>query len=209
MRYTAFFWDFDGTLYDTYGRITRATQKALADLGVACSCAEVYQQVKRSLHVAYETLAAQTGCTEEEYMAAYHRHAEEEGADSIRPYPGTAEMLRAVVNGGGQNFLYTHRGLSAWENLRRDGLDGLFAGGVTSADHFPGKPAPDALNYLAEKYALDKARCVMIGDRDIDCDAGKNAGMACILFDPDHFYPGYQADGRFAGMDEMRRALTE
>lgn len=209
MKYTAFFWDFDGTLYDTYGRITRATRKALADLGIDCSFEEVYSQVKRSLHVAYETLCASSGKTEAEYMAAYHRHGEEEGADSIRPYPGVREMLEAVVKNGGQNFLYTHRGLSAWENLRRDGLDGLFAGGVTSEDHFPGKPAPDALNYLAQKFALDKACCVMIGDRDIDCDAGKNAGMACILFDPDNFYPDYRADGRFADMAALRRAIAE
>ena len=34
MMYRHFFWDFDGTLYDTYGRITRACVLALQDLGL-------------------------------------------------------------------------------------------------------------------------------------------------------------------------------
>ena len=35
MKYRHLIWDFDGTLFDTYPRICRAYQKALADAGIA------------------------------------------------------------------------------------------------------------------------------------------------------------------------------
>lgn len=209
MRYQHFFWDFDGTLYDTYGRISRAVQKALADLGLEAREDRIYPLVKRSLHFAWQELLLPCGVEEKAFNAAYRVHAEEEGPESIRPYSGVREMLETVCAGNGRNYLYTHRGLSALECLNRDGLSKLFADAVTGADGFPLKPAPDALNYLVEKHGLDRQCCVMLGDRDIDLDAGKNAGMACALFDPENFYPDYVTPYRFEDMATLRRVLTE
>ena len=47
----------------------------------------------------------------------------------------------------------------------------------------------------------------MIGDRDIDLEAGKNAGMDGALFDPEDFYADYPAALRFHSMGEFARAL--
>ena len=207
MRFRHFFWDFDGTLYDTYGRITRACVKALESLGAAAAFDQVYPVAKRSLNACYEVFAAPLGIENEAYLAAYHVYSHQEGPESIRPYPGAKEALEAVVRLGGANYLYTHRGRTAAEWLSYDGLDGLFADLVTGLDGFPAKPAPDALNYLCDKHRLDRAACVMIGDRDIDLDAGKNAGMATALFDPDGFYPDYDTPWRFRSMEELKKAL--
>lgn len=209
MKYLHFFWDFDGTLYDTYGRIARAAQKALRDLGQEAELDAIYRMIKRSLHFLWAELLLPLGVEEKAFSAAYHAHAEEEGPESIRPYPGVREMLEAVAAGGGKNYLYTHRGLDALACLQRDGFSALFADAVTSADGFPLKPAPDALNHLVEKHGLDRRRCIMLGDRDIDLDAGKNAGIDGALFDPENFYPDYATPYRFADMPALRRALTE
>ena len=207
MVYRHFFWDFDGTLFDSYGRIARATVNALHALGAAASFDQAYPAVKKSLHTAYRLFAEPLGIANDAFLAAYHDFSEREGPDTIRPYPGAREALEGVIRGGGRNYLYTHRGETAERWLIHYGMNGLFADRVTSLDGFPGKPAPDALNYLAQKHGLDKAECVMIGDRDIDLDAGKNAGMACALFDPEGFYPDYQADGRFDTMKDLAQAL--
>ena len=209
MKYRHFFWDFDGTLYDTYGRITRACVQAIKTVGAAASFDEVYPVVKRSLDTCYRVFAAPTGCTKEAFLDAYHQFSESEGPESIRPYPGAKETLEAVIKHGGLNYLYTHRGGTAAQWLAYDGLDALFADRVTRKDGFPAKPAPDALNFLADKHGLDRAQCVMIGDRDIDLDAGKNAGMACALFDPEGFYPDYDTPWRFSTMEELRKTLIE
>ena len=47
----------------------------------------------------------------------------------------------------------------------------------------------------------------MVGDRGIDIEAGHNAGMRGVLFDPDGFYPGVRAELRAASMAELPRLL--
>ena len=40
---------------------------------------------------------------------------------------------------------------------------------------FPLKPAPDAINYLLEKYAVAREDAMMVGDNHTDINSGKNA----------------------------------
>ena len=207
MSFRHFFWDFDGTLYDTYGRITRASVLALEDAGAAASFDAVYPVVKRSLDTCYRVYALPLGIDKDSFLEKYHAHSEAEGPESIRPYPGVRETLEGVIAAGGKNYLYTHRGGSAARWLDYDGLSSLFADRVTRLDGFPLKPAPDALNHLISKHGLDKHTCVMIGDRDIDLDAGKNAGIACALFDPDGFYDDYPTPYRFRDMRLLGKTL--
>ena len=60
--------------------------------------------------------------------------------------------------------------------------------------HFPAKPAPDALLFLAEHCGLDPKECLMIGDRPIDALAGMNAGMLGFLWDEDDLYNDIKVD---------------
>ena len=122
-------------------------------------------------------------------------------------YPGARDVLETVCRLGGCNYLYTHRGASLEGYLQKDGIEALFADRITSLDAFPRKPAPDALNHLIEKHGLSRGDCVMIGDRTIDLDAGKNAGIACALFDPDGLCPGYDTPWQFRTMVELKAAL--
>ncbi len=205
MQYRHFFWDFDGTLYDTYGRITRAAQYALADLGLPVPYGEVYQHVKRSLHTVYLTFVQPRNITEDTFMKAYRSHFETEGPESMSLYPGARAFLEQVIATGGRNYLYTHRGYdSAFAALNRDGITPLFHDFVTSKDGFPSKPAPDALLHLTGKHSLPLAACIMMGDRDIDLEAAKNAGMAACLFDPDNFYADYSTPLRFFAYADMQ-----
>lgn len=207
MRYRHFFWDFDGTLYDTYGRIARAFLRGLHELGADASYEEVYALNKRSNLECARVFAARGAGTEEELLAAYRRHSEEEPIDGVLMYPGAKDVLETVCRLGGSNYLYTHRGASLEGYLHKDGIQALFADRITSLDAFPRKPAPDALNHLIEKHGLSRGDCVMIGDRTIDLDAGKNAGIACALFDPDGLCPGYDTPWRFKTMEELMKNL--
>ena len=101
MKYRHFFWDFDGTLYDTYGRITRAATNALGDMGVKLTADEVFPVAKRSLFAVCAKWAEPLGYTYDQFLEIYHRHSEQEGAESIRPFPGALETLREVVERGG------------------------------------------------------------------------------------------------------------
>ena len=210
MRFTHFFWDFDGTLFDTYPRINRAIQNTLKDLGREVSLSEIAPLSKVTLDHALKTLCP-VGL--EEARALYALHAGEEGGGSMRPYPGVLRLLERVCASGGRNYLYTHRDRGSLDALDTWGMTLFFTDFMTSeiavAHGFPRKPAPDALLYLIKKHGLPPEQCVMVGDRDIDLDSGRNAGMACALFDPDHYYDGYDTPWRFETMAAMETALVD
>lgn len=207
MTFKNWFWDFDGTLYDTYPRVTRAFQKALRDAGIELPDEIVLNQVKLRLDGAALWAAQGNETVADMILQRYLFHAESEDESTMKPYAGVGNMLQMITQAGGSNFLYTHRNMTAVEALERDGLWQYFTGKVTSEDEFPLKPAPDALNHLMEKYSLQKKDCCMVGDRSIDLDAGKNAGMADILFDPEGFYKDYPATFRFFTYADMAAAF--
>ena len=209
MIYRHFFWDYDGTLYDTYPRITRAIIKTMQAYGVDADYDVLYPLLKKKFRCAWAAFLEPLGIPYEDFMDTYHRFSELETGDTMQLYPGAREMLEAVVKNGGKNYLYTHRGQSAFGYLERDGLTELFTDCITSQHNFHSKPAPDALDYLAQKHGLDKRECIMIGDRAIDLDAGKNAGMGCALFDPEGYYPDYETPYRFSEIQAMQKVLID
>lgn len=53
---------------------------------------------------------------------------------------------------------------------------------VTTANGFARKPDPEGVNYLVEKYQLDKTSTYYIGDRTLDVDVAFNSGIQSINF---------------------------
>ncbi len=205
--YRCFIWDFDGTLYDTYGRIARAVLKGMEEMGLSPGDKDVKALAKSTLYQACVALAGEDRAPE--LHSRYFAHAEDEGKESMLPYEGCEETLREVVERGGVNYLYTHRDKTALEALERDNLLQYFRDFITDEADFPGKPEPDALNWLIEQHHLERRECVMIGDRLIDVQAGKNAGIAGALFDPEGFYKPEDADFFFERLADIPKTLME
>ena len=147
MKFTEFFWDFDGTLFDTYPRINRAVHKSLHEMDIDVSREELLPVLKRSLGHVFRTFAPGR---EKEASAIYHSHAEDEGYESMKPYPGAERILQSVLEHGGRNYLYTLRSATSLQALEHYGLTKYFSDFVTHENGFPGKPAPDALQYLMQ-----------------------------------------------------------
>lgn len=208
MAFQHFIWDFDGTLYDSYRIIARAAAQALKEAGLPCPRGEdLIRMAKSTLRGAFVFLAGKE--RGDALMARYLAHSREAGIQGLRPYPGCREALERVAEAGGFNYLYTHRDRQAIEALERDGLAPLFRDFITSEDGFPGKPAPDALLWLLARHGLVPGDCVMIGDREIDLAAGKNAGIASALFDPAGYLPGLPAEYRFTSLTAIPEKLLK
>lgn len=201
------FWDFDGTLYDSYPNVTHAFLCTLDELGcpVLVTPREALSLLKVSVFSAAQHCAGMAGLDAARVMEVFARYHARESA--FAPYAGLGECLRTLHAAGVRHYLYTHRDHRAVEQLEQDGLWSLFSDGVTSEDGFPHKPAPDALRCLLARNAIDPTEAAMVGDRDIDIEAGNNAGIRGVLFDPDGFYPGLRADLRAGSMAELTRLL--
>lgn len=208
MGYIHFIWDFDGTLYDTYQGIVSAVAMGLAEMGLPLPDeGEVTRLAKTTLRHACLALAGKDRA--QELLARYAVHAADMGIAALSPYPGCREALEMVVEAGGFNYLYTHRNQQAVDALERDGLAPLFRDFITIEAGFPHKPAPDALMWLAGQHGLDPARCVMIGDRPIDIQAGHNAGMAAALFDPEGYFEDPPTRHVFKSLPEAAEAFLK
>lgn len=206
-EYRCFFWDFDGTLYDTYESIVRAVIKGMDEMELDHQGIDILSLAKTTLRQACEALAGPDRA--DELLSHYFVHAQDEGPETMRPFPGCEEALRSVVEAGGVNYLYTHRNFTALEALKNDGLIDLFRDFITYEAGFPDKPAPDALNWLIDLHRLERRECVMIGDRVIDAQAGRNAGIASALFDPEGFHRLEDADFLFTRLTDIPEALMK
>lgn len=182
--YTTFFWDLDGTLYDTYPQMVRAFAETLEQLQIPADRAHIYRLMRQdSLGVAFDWYAARFAVTRVQLEARYYPL--EKQLQQPQLFAGVREVLTAVVAAGGRNFLLTHRNDRSLTFMHHDGIMGLFTDYVTADQPFPRKPDPTSLNYLIDRNRVQRSGAVMIGDRNLDVEAGHRAQIDGILFDPD------------------------
>jgi len=181
-------WDFDGTLFDTYPQMVQAFAKALNDLGidsVEIDEHEIYVVMRQhSVGSALKKYASFYG-VDETKLAEINKKYQDQMVMAAKPFSGVNELLDLALNNDGGNFLLTHRDEQAKDLLAKFDLLDKFSGFVTSADKFPRKPKPDSLNWLKKTYDLSNDQTMMIGDRQLDVEAGNNANVFTALFDLD------------------------
>ncbi len=182
-----YIWDFDGTLYDSYPAMVEGAAKALSDLGIREDQKVIYRTMKK---FSTRHLSEQHQLKEEVFMPLFH-HYERESLLKPRPFEATEEVLSTLKKRGAKHFILTHRLTeSTWRLLREYELAHFIEEVVGIDQNFPRKPSPESLNYLIERYEMQKAETMMIGDRQLDIEAGKRAGISTCLYDIDHFLGG-------------------
>ena len=117
---------------------------------------------------------------EKDFLKFYKANEAEELTHPVL-FDGAAELLRRIVAKDGRNFLVSHRDNQVLEILEKTAITSTFTEVVTSANAFPRKPSPDSMLYLKDKYQISSG--LVIGDRQIDIEAGKAAGLDTLLVD--------------------------
>ena len=120
MKFTGFFWDFDGTLFDTYPRMTKSFQHALAVCGVQADEADILPRIKISVGSARDSYLGP--CTDDllrRFSEAYRSYERSLPPETMKPYPGMLELIRRTHALGAHHHLYTHRDHAALEALER------------------------------------------------------------------------------------------
>lgn len=188
-----FFWDFDGTLMDTYPGMTAAFCRMAAHYGVELGEEQALGLLKISLTHGLNHVFTRCGVDMAVLSADFRREEAELLPRVITPVPGIPEALRRMP---GRHYLVTHRERDALTYLEQAGLKKYFTDWVVGDDGFPRKPAPDSLNHLVKKHGLPRSECIMIGDRPLDTAAGRNAGMLSCLLDTEGRFPEEPCDLR-------------
>lgn len=199
-----YIWDFDGTLYDSYPVILDGFMATLNDYGIQADRREIYQILKEKSSA---SVAEKYQLDFDEFTKVYKKHEANDPRIPIS-YPWTKEVLAAIVANGKKNYILTHRLVeSTQELLEREGMLHLVEEIVGPENNFPRKPNPAALNYLVDKYQMNPNKTVMIGDRTMDVDAGKNAGVQSIFYDLEELLEDVAADYTVRSVEEMTQFI--
>ncbi|MBQ5355307.1 MAG: HAD-IA family hydrolase [Clostridia bacterium] len=210
MKYRHYFWDFDGTLFDSYPHTLRCCWDVMEENGLTDGWDR--ESVLRWLLVTFGDMKREVGMPDGVYasfLERAHRMGEDEIEPRVVPFPDAKAVLSAILRNGGRNYLYTHRNKTALLYLESFGFTDLFTDVVTAEEGFPSKPAPDAVLALMERNGLDPETCIMVGDREIDGMSGKNAGIAGALVNYPPALPDGTSPAAVTAMDFTAESLTD
>ena len=185
MNKTAFIWDLDGTLLDSYGIIVSSLQDAFREFGIDSDSEEIRREVIiRSVGDFITQKEKETGIPFEQVKARFSEINDSRKLN-IPPMPHAAELLHCLRERSIPNFVFTHKGTSTQTVLKNIGLYDYFEEIITGKDGFPRKPDPAAVLYLIRKHDLDKSSTFYVGDRSLDIECAVNAGIKSILYLPE------------------------
>ena len=179
---TAYIWDLDGTLLDSYSVIVEGAARTMAEAGLHDSVVDVLKAVKQGSVTAYlNDVSTRSGIPFRQLLAQYRIYSH--GLDDrITLTDGAKETLERLSRSGAVHFVYTHRGESSGPILQRLEILGYFREIVTSEYGFTSKPSGEGVHYLLKKYSLAPAHTWYVGDRTLDVYCAKDAGVLALLY---------------------------
>ena len=182
MQKTAFIWDLDGTLLDSYEAILSGIEETFAQFSIPYDKEKVREFIlKFSVQDLLEQVAEERNLDAEVLNQVRAQSLSEKNAQVVL-MPGAREVLAWADEAGIQQFVCTHKGDNALTILRDLGLESYFKEILTSQSDFARKPSPEAATYLLDKYQLAPEKTYYIGDRTLDVEFAKNSGIQSINF---------------------------
>ena len=182
MQKTAFIWDLDGTLLDSYEAILSGIEETFAQFSIPYDKEQVREFIlKFSVQDLLEQVAEERKLDVEVLNQVRAQSLAEKNAQVVL-MPGAREMLGWADETGIQQFVYTHKGDNAFAILRDLGLESYFTEILTSQSGFARKPSPEAAIYLLDKYQLNPDNTYYIGDRTLDVEFAQNSGIQSLNF---------------------------
>ena len=202
LRYDHFIFDFDGTLSDSYPSFFKAAKVVVEKYGADATDEQIYQCLKwRSAVQFFDSL--ELGERRESAVRDFNEIKRGLLRTEATAMEGASALLKTLCDVGAKCYIYSHSGGIVIENSQKWGIDVYLTDYFLGSSNYPRKPAPDALLALVDKHKLDISRCVMIGDRDIDVIAGKNAGMDGILLDEENYYHDLEVTHRVSKLMQI------
>ena len=182
MQKTAFIWDLDGTLLDSYEAILSGIEETFGQFSIPYDKEKVREFILRySVQDLLEQVAEERNLDKEVLSQVRAQSLSEKNAQVVL-MPGAREVLAWADEAGILQFVYTHKGDNAFTILENLGLAHYFTEILTNQSGFARKPSPEAAIYLLDKYGLDPQQTYYIGDRTLDIEFAQNSGIQSINF---------------------------
>jgi len=201
MKETAFIWDLDGTLLDSYEAILSGIEETFGQFTIPYDKEKVREFIlKFSVQDLLEQVAEERKLDAEVLNQVRAQSLSEKNAQVVL-MSGAREVLSWADQAGIQQFVYTHKGDNAFAILRDLGLKCYFTEILTNQSGFARKPSPEAATYLLDKYELDPRATYYIGDRTLDVEFAQNSGLQSINF----LESSYEGNHRIQALADIPR----
>ena len=182
MQKTAFIWDLDGTLLDSYEAILSGIEETFGQFVIPYDKEKVREFIlKYSVQDLLVQVAEERKLDVEMLNQMRAQSLAEKNAQVVL-MPGARDVLAWAEESGIQQFVYTHKGDNALTILRDLGLESYFTEILTSQSGFARKPSSEAATYLIDKHQLNPDNTYYIGDRTLDVEFAQNSGIQSINF---------------------------
>ena len=182
MQKTAFIWDLDGTLLDSYEAILSGIEETFCQFSILYDKEKVRDFIlKYSVQDLLEQVAEERNLDAKELNQVRSQSLAEKNVQVVLML-GAREVLAWADEAGILQFVYTHKGDNAYTILRDLGLESYFTEILTSQSGFSRKPSPEVATYLLDKYELNPRTTYYIGDRTLDVEFAQNSGIQSINF---------------------------
>ena len=216
----AWFFDMDGTLFDSMPKHAAAWETVLARYGISFPAAECYRnEGKRGTDIIRECFREQLHRepSEEEAEAIYRVKSEMiTRTTDIQPIAGALDVLRCLRDRGDALWIVTGSRQQSLFRQLDEAFPGMFSRErmVTADDVLRGKPFPDP--YIAAwqrasalQKDLTKAGCRVVENAPLGVISAKEAGMFTIAVNtgplPDKDLWDASADRVFPSMCELKK----
>ncbi|MCQ2573594.1 MAG: HAD family hydrolase [Treponema sp.] len=206
-NYKLIVFDMDGTILNTLDDLMDATNYGLMKNGFP---ERTYEEVKWMVGRGMPKLihsALPENHTDEDFEKVYKDFLDYYGKHSIDKtcaYDGIAEAAKALKAEGYIITVNSNKNDKDAVILAEKYFPGIFDFVLGARPEMEKKPAPDGVNFIAEKFGVEKSKVIFIGDSDVDfltaqnsevkfigCDWGfrgaeflKNHGAQCIAMKP-------------------------
>lgn len=201
MQKTAFIWDLDGTLLDSYEAILSGIEETFAQFAIPYDKEKVREFILKYSVQDLLVQVAEERKLDAEVLNQVRAQSLAEKNTQVVLMPGAREVLAWADQVGIRNFVYTHKGGNAFAILRDLGLESYFTEILTSQSGFARKPNPEAATYLLDKYQLDPEKTYYIGDRTLDVEFAQNSGIQSLNF----LESSYEGNHRIQGLADISR----
>ncbi|MBB4708423.1 HAD superfamily hydrolase (TIGR01549 family) [Xanthomonas arboricola] len=186
--YRHWVFDMDGTLTE-----------AVHDFALIRRALEIPPEADILHHLA--SLPAEQAAAKHAWLLAHER----ELAQAAQPAPGAVALVRALQTAGCRLGMLTRNARAlAQVTLQAIGLHDAFAwDDIVGRDEAAPKPAPDGLQYFAQRWAVEGTALVMVGDHHNDLACGRAVGACTVLVNtPGDPWPGL-ADWRLQDCTQL------
>ncbi|MGT2772444.1 HAD-IA family hydrolase [Streptococcus marimammalium] len=175
-----FIWDLDGTLIDSYDAMLASLKITYNHFNWKFERETIRTFIlKESIGKLLFQKSIETGLSFEDIKKVMSEDILKRD-DELRLMPGALSVLEWARSQGIKNFMYTHKGDNTFSVLKKLRISDYFEEVLTGDSGFKRKPNREGIDYLVEKYDLDKASTYYIGDRKLDKELAINSGIRSI-----------------------------